>query len=96
MPKTNATFWQRKIERNKERDYENGIKLRQQGWNVITIWECELKRAIRDITLGRLLRTLRAFEKVPAEATPKPSVYRYFYPGDEYNPIAAEPDEEYT
>lgn len=91
-PKTNTDFWTAKIERNRLRDLENGIKLRAAGYNVITIWECELSRTIRQQTLDRLLATLKAFEKVPAHKTPKHIAYSY--PGEEYTPEAAEPGED--
>ena len=43
-PKTNAEFWKNKIERNKQRDDEDKQKLLGMGWNVITVWECQLKK----------------------------------------------------
>ena len=41
-PKTNPTFWKEKISRNQERDQENYRILRENGWNIIVIWECQL------------------------------------------------------
>lgn len=90
-PKTNTDFWTSKIERNRRRDLDNGIKLRNAGYNVITIWECELSRSRRSDTLERLLATLKAFEKVPARKSQVPAVYSY--PGEEYTPEVAEPGE---
>lgn len=43
IPKTNTNYWKNKIGRNQERDRENASKLHKLGWNVITIWECEIK-----------------------------------------------------
>lgn len=43
MPKTNTDFWMAKIERNKQRDRQNYCILQDNGWNVIVIWECQLK-----------------------------------------------------
>ena len=43
-PKTNAEFWRNKIERNKQRVDEDKQKLLGMGWNVITVWECQLKK----------------------------------------------------
>lgn len=43
LPQTHKEFWQKKIETNKAHDVENGQKLIVLGWNVVTIWECELK-----------------------------------------------------
>ena len=39
MPKSNTTFWEKKIERNKQRDIEKRIQLRLLGWHTIIIWE---------------------------------------------------------
>lgn len=39
MPKSNTQYWQQRIERNKERDVEERIKLRMLGWHTIIIWE---------------------------------------------------------
>lgn len=93
LPQTNADFWQRKIERNRQRDIENGIALRRLGWNVITIWECELHKAVRDATLERLLNTLRSFETSPIKQVQQP--YAFYNPDYDYNPVAAEPDSDY-
>lgn len=58
MPKTRTEFWQAKIERNKERDYEIQQQLTSMGWHCITIWECQLKPKVREATLGSLSYTL--------------------------------------
>lgn len=44
MPKHNAEYWQPKLDRNVERDAKNISELKSEGWNVIIIWTCELKR----------------------------------------------------
>ena len=43
-PKTNAEFWQAKFDRNVERDAQTREALEAEGWTVIVIWECELKK----------------------------------------------------
>ncbi len=43
IPQSNTDFWIRKILRNKERDQENYRILRENGWQVIVLWECQLK-----------------------------------------------------
>lgn len=58
MPKSNTTFWEKKIERNRQRDAEKRIQLRRLGWNTIIIWECELKPKNRLTTLQALEQTL--------------------------------------
>lgn len=44
MPKSNEFFWEQKIRRNKARDIANDYVLETEGWNVIRIWECEIKK----------------------------------------------------
>lgn len=43
LPKSNVDFWQTKITRNIERDTETEAELKNLGWKVIRIWECEIK-----------------------------------------------------
>ncbi|WP_394700400.1 very short patch repair endonuclease [uncultured Bacteroides sp.] len=54
LPHTNVQFWADKIERNKERDYENKRILVSMGWKVIVIWECQLKSKAKAQTLNSL------------------------------------------
>lgn len=50
-PKTNTKFWTDKIMSNKERDKINMQKLTALGWNVLVVWECEIRHKYkRDIT----------------------------------------------
>lgn len=42
-PKTNTDYWHKKITRNYDRDGRNISMLRELGWIVLVIWECELK-----------------------------------------------------
>jgi len=41
MPKANAEFWERKLERNRQRDAETDSRLREHGWEVVRVWEHE-------------------------------------------------------
>jgi len=55
-PKTNANVWREKISRNKARDRESTRNLRELGWRVIRIWECQLaKNGLRRVGRIRLL-----------------------------------------
>lgn len=58
MPKTNTSFWDKKINRNRERDKEEQKKLAEMGWHVIVVWDCELKPDKREKTLASLAFTL--------------------------------------
>ena len=46
VPKSNTEFWVEKVARNKARDQEVWRQLEAKGWNVIIVWECELKKAM--------------------------------------------------
>ena len=54
MPKSNVEFWQEKISRTIMRDNEAYDKLADLGWNVLTIWECQLKKNYREKSLEYL------------------------------------------
>jgi DNA mismatch endonuclease (patch repair protein) len=42
-PTSNKVFWNKKLDRNVERDKANLEALTRMGWNVLIIWECKLK-----------------------------------------------------
>ena len=44
-PKSNQHYWIPKIERNQQRDAENIKNLRAAGWDVLIIWECEIRES---------------------------------------------------
>lgn len=41
LPKSRQDFWVPKLTGNRERDQRNETRLREMGWNVATVWECE-------------------------------------------------------
>ena len=43
-PSTNEEYWHKKIDRNVERVKEDQQALEELGWQVLVIWECQLKR----------------------------------------------------
>lgn len=43
LPKSRLDFWIPKLEANRDRDIQNEVALRQLGWAVWVIWECELR-----------------------------------------------------
>lgn len=58
IPKSNTEFWVAKIERNRERDYMDYKILQEAGWNVIVIWECQLKKTVIDKTMRKVEHSL--------------------------------------
>lgn len=43
-PKTRTKFWLEKFDKNVKNDRIKQEKLRELGWKVIVIWECEIKK----------------------------------------------------
>lgn len=54
LPSSNIEFWRNKLYANKTRDEDVQKKLKESGWNVIIVWECQLKKAKREQTLDSL------------------------------------------
>ncbi|RNL68643.1 DNA mismatch endonuclease Vsr [Sinomicrobium pectinilyticum] len=44
IPKTRTEWWLNKINGNRERDKENIARLKDNGWQVLTVFECQLKK----------------------------------------------------
>ena len=55
-PQTNTEYWLPKFERNVARDRDNQRDLKALGWQVIVIWECELKNL--DTVTAQLIAAL--------------------------------------
>ena len=60
-PSSNQDYWQPKILRNVERDKANIVLLKDMGWKVIVVWECELKKSNLDARLDMLEKEIRGF-----------------------------------
>ena len=54
-PTSNTDYWLPKLRKNVERDAKNRERLIEDGWNVITVWECELKRVLFESTMNELI-----------------------------------------
>lgn len=61
VPKTRTEFWTVKISGNKERDQRNISLLEEQKWNVITVWECELKKNNLENTVKGVINQIKSF-----------------------------------
>lgn len=93
LPQSNTEFWEAKILRNRERDAANVEALQAKGWNVIQIWECDLKtKDRRERTLAELANLL-VYKKFAGRINP-----HFYLDGEEYDyetlgnpPQAAEP-----
>lgn len=54
LPKSNVEYWKPKLERNRQHDIDNKTILEANGWRVLVVWECELKKVKREYTLSSL------------------------------------------
>jgi DNA mismatch endonuclease (patch repair protein) len=58
VPKTRTKWWLNKINTNKSNDKKTIKILKRKGWQVITIWTCQLKNKKIKRTLSSLLKKL--------------------------------------
>lgn len=42
LPRSKPDYWRPKLERNARRDAVDAARLRELGWDVLTLWECQL------------------------------------------------------
>ena len=58
LPETDAEFWKKKFDCNRERDKQNYKKLQDDGWNVIIVWECEIRHSDLKMRLETLVEEI--------------------------------------
>lgn len=58
IPKTRTEWWVAKIGGNKANDTKAELALKNDGWRIINLWECDLKPSTLDTTLPSLLKKL--------------------------------------
>jgi DNA mismatch endonuclease, patch repair protein len=61
-PTSRQEYWQPKLDRNVARDIANQAKLQEMGWQVLIVWECEVRslEALRDRLVQALTRCMLA------------------------------------
>jgi DNA mismatch endonuclease, patch repair protein len=59
IPKSNTAFWLSKISGNADRDEKNRQILEEDGWEVLTIWGCELGKD-HEVKLSAILESIRS------------------------------------
>ncbi len=64
-PTQHAAYWSDKIKRNRARDRRANRALKQKGWRVIRLWEC-------DINKGKIKKLLEALAESAAEFSVNP------------------------
>lgn len=58
IPKTRTEWWRTKIESTKKRDSNNYFILQKNKWNVIVVWECQLRRNKLETTMKKIIENL--------------------------------------
>ncbi len=58
-PSDNSKYWTIKIEKNKKRDKLVTKTLKNKGWTVIRIWECEIKKNKYQRKINKLKKAMR-------------------------------------
>lgn len=57
-PKSNNVFWENKINGNIEHDKLISELFKRRGWQVVRIWECELRKKNRKLLIEQLNKVL--------------------------------------
>jgi DNA mismatch endonuclease (patch repair protein) len=69
-PSSNIDFWNEKIGKNKQRDKRVAQELKNLGWTVITIWDCQLKnKNLFDNRMRRFVAKLKELERKASVAS---------------------------
>ena len=58
-PSSNQEYWLPKITGNVQRDQMHYRELREKGWNVLVVWECQLKKKLFDSTMELLVQEIQ-------------------------------------
>ena len=45
-------YWEKKIERTRQRDIIHEKELLAAGWQVVTIWECQIKNSFEEVIMN--------------------------------------------
>lgn len=59
LPKSNVDFWKEKLATNRNRDEKQQSALKELGWKVIVVWECQLRKENREGTLEGIRKELK-------------------------------------
>ena len=62
LPKTNTKFWKEKFDKNVERDRKKNDELLSLNWNVLVLWECDIKKNV-SVSIDKVNKVLSVKEK---------------------------------
>jgi len=61
LPSTNLNYWQVKITNNVKRDNRKNLELEKLGWNILIVWQCELKNSkLKEDRLNSLVEEIES------------------------------------
>jgi DNA mismatch endonuclease, patch repair protein len=60
LPKTRSDWWKNKIIATKNRDLKKYQELKDLGWTVLVVWECELKQDALPRTMTRIMKKINS------------------------------------
>ncbi|WP_302573420.1 very short patch repair endonuclease [Phascolarctobacterium faecium] len=63
LPKSNIDYWLPKLQKNKEKDKINILKLQADKWRIFVVWECQLHKSCIDDTLKTLYNNIISVAK---------------------------------
>ena len=66
LPQSRQEYWIPKLQNNAARDRRDAERLKQDGWRVFTVWECELRPRLFQDTIKALIDELKDRRHVPA------------------------------
>ncbi|MGI6457139.1 MAG: very short patch repair endonuclease [bacterium] len=58
VPKTNSDFWMDKLMENRKRDKKHYMNLKSMGWDVLVVWECNVRSGKLDSLLKKITNFL--------------------------------------
>ncbi len=64
IPQTRTKWWKEKLEGNRKRDLDNIRKLHKEGWKIVIIWECAIRKAkadMREKMLDNIAKDIKSF-----------------------------------
>ena len=65
LPKSNIQYWKPKLSRTRKRDIEHATSLKDKGWRVLTVWECQLSNPVE------VLEQIRRFLSTTNDVAPE-------------------------
>lgn len=60
VPKTRTEWWLNKITGNQENDKVKRNKLEKEGWGIVEVFECELKKEKLNKTLSKIIEKIKS------------------------------------